>query len=621
MPKNRIDRTAFFSRWLLGPLLVVSLLSGCAVQPLQDPSSLLTSVPAAELDRASALETQGQVDEAARLYLELANRAQAPAKSELRLKATQAYLAGGRVGQARQTLDGLAPAGLVGGQLERSRLLKAELDLAAGRPKAAIAELARLNTALPKPLKIRRLGLLAAAQRLDNTPIAGAGSLAELDALLDGPARVTNQVALVATLALIGEDDLRDLTRTGRGPMKGWAEIAQLTRRHGADSQRLENAYRQWRQRRTNHPALPELARAYSGDGPGGYTSGQRVTVMLPSGGRFAAAAKAVRDGIEAAGRVDRGAGRPSLDFADSTNAGRVRTLHASVITRGADYVIGPLEKPAVEALIEARTSKVPTLALNESSAEERRALNLFQFALSPENEATEAANKGLGLGAKRALVLHPNDAWGQRLANAFGTQWRGQGGTLVGQAGFDPARSNHDTTLNRLLAGPDADLLFLVATAEMARKIHPQIRAVANKPLIVISTSHVYSGRFDATADKALIGLYFVDIPWMLDLGGEGPLAHRTVMGQTNSAAGPLARLYAMGIDAYRLAPRLSELAANPGAYHPGQTGGLAVDPLGRITRQLALGRFTETGPHLANGADQPGGARAKPAPAIGPE
>jgi len=620
MPKNRLDRAAFFSRRRLGPLLVVSALSGCAVQPLQDPSSLLTSVPAAELSRASTLEAQGRVDEAARLYLESATRAQSPARAELRLKAAQAYLAGGRTGQARETLAGLASAELIGGQLERSRLLESELDLAAGQPKAAIAKLKRLP-ALAKPLAIRHLGLLAAAQRLDNDPIASAESLAELDARLDGQARVTNQVSLVATLALTGEDDLLKLTRAGRGPMKGWAEIAQLVRLHGADPRRLDDAYRQWRQRRTSHPALPELARAYTGNGSSGYANGQRVTVMLPSGGRFAAAAKAVRDGIQAAGRLDPGDRRPSLDFADSTNASRVRTLHAAAITRGADAVIGPLEKPAVDALIEARTAQVPTLALNESTEAERRALNLFQFALSPENEAAEAANKGFALGARRALVLHPNDAWGQRLANAFSAQWRAQGGTLAGQAGFDPTSSNYDTTLGRLMDGQRADLLFLVATAEMARKIHPQIQAVATKPSIVISTSHVYSGRFDAAADKALVGLYFVDIPWMLGLGGEGPLARRTAMGQTASASGPLARLYAMGLDAYRLTPHLTDLAANPGAYFPGQTGGLAIDPLGRITRQLALGRFTESGPRLANGLEPSGERRVKPTRTLGPE
>lgn len=617
MPKNRIDRTAFFSRRLFGPLLVAALLGGCAVQPLQDPASLLTSVPSTELSRASDLEAQGRADEAARFYLQLATRAQAPAAAELRLRAVRAHLAGGRISQARQTLDALEPTGLVGGQLERSRLLKAELAIAAKQPKAAIAELKRLNARLPQALRIQRLGLLAAAQRLDNDPMASAASLSELDALLDGPARVTHQVSLVATLALISEDDLLRLSRAGRDPMRGWAEIAQLTRRHGADPQRLDNAYRQWRQRRTGHPALPELARAYAGDGPGGYASGQRVTVMLPSGGRFAAAARAVRDGIEAASRTAPSAQRPSLDFADSTKAGRVGALHASAIARGAGYVIGPLEKPAVDALTDAGTSRVPTLALNEATEPERRALNLFQFALSPENEAAEAANKGLGLGAKRALILHPDDAWGRRLADAFGAQWRAQGGTLVGQNRFDPARPISDTALKQLLAGQNADLLFLAATAEMARQIHPRIQAAMSRPVIVMSTSHVYSGRFDVAADQALVGLYFVDIPWMLELGGEGPLAHRAVMARTASAAGPLARLYAMGIDAYRLTPHLSELAANPGAYYPGQTGGLAVDPLGRITRQLVLGRFTATGPRLAAGS----AANATRNPRAGPE
>ncbi|MTW22012.1 penicillin-binding protein activator [Allochromatium palmeri] len=621
MPKNRVDRTAFSLRWRFAPLLVASVLSGCAVQPIQDPASLLASVPAAELSRANALETQGQVDEAAALYLELAPRAQAPAKAELRLQAAQAYLAGGRVSQARQTLDALEPAGLVGGQLERSRLLKAELALAAKQPKAAIAELNRLNTTLPKSLKIRRIGLLAAAQRLDNDPLASAESLLKLDALLDGPVRMTNQVSLVATLALISEDDVLKLIRSSRGPMKGWAEIAQLVQRQSADPKQLEAAYRQWHQGWTSHPALPGLVRAYTGEGPTGYATAQPLTVMLPNGGRFAAAAKAIRDGIEAANRADTVNQRPSLTFADSTKANRVRTLYASATTRGADYVIGPLEKPAVDALVDAKALQVPTLALNESTEAERRALNLFQFALSPENEAAEAANKGLSLGARRALVLHPDDAWGQRLATAFSAQWRAQGGSLLGQASFDPAWSSYNKTLDRLMAAQDADLLFLVATAEMARKIYPQIQATAKNPLIVISTSHVYSGRFDANADRALVGLYFVDIPWMLDLGGAGPLAHRAVMGQTASAAGPLARLYAMGIDAYRLAPQLSELAANPGAYVPGQTGGLAIDPLGRITRQLALGRFTETGPRLANGADRPDDSRAKTTAAVGSE
>ncbi len=188
---------------------------------------------------------------------------------------------------------------------------------------------------------------------------------------------------------------------------------------------------------------------------------------------------------------------------------------------------------------------------------------------------------------------------------NANGATWAEP--WLV-KSSFDPSLSSNEKSLAKLLASKDADLLFLVATADMARKIYPRIQAAAPKDLKVISTSHVYSGNFDTARDKALVGLYFVDIPWMLDAGGESPLARRNATGRSASAAGPLARLYAMGIDAYRLAPRLTGLAKNPGAYYAGQTGGLAIDSLGRITRRLELGRFTATG---VRPADVPEGAR----------
>ncbi|MBK1716481.1 penicillin-binding protein activator [Thiocystis violacea] len=602
MPKNCVARPSFSSPWFLAPLFLALTLSGCAVSPIQEETSILAPIPTAELNRALILETQGQPGDAAKIYLDLAAKAEPPAKAQLRIKAARAYLAGGQTTEARATLDAITQTELTAGQRELFQLTRAELSLTLGRPKDAIADLERMRTqGLPNDLKTRRLGALASALRLDNQPVAAAEALSEIDRLLVKDERLFNQVSLVSTLSALDGAELRKLTSQGRGPMKGWADIALLARHSGADPSRMESSYREWHQKHPAHPALPELGRAYAETLSGGYAAGDRVTVMLPSGGRFAAAAKAVRDGIEAARRADRGEKQPVLDFADSTNAGRVRALHAAATKQGARYVIGPLEKPAVDALTSAKALSVPTLALNEATRSDRRAENLFQFSLSPENEAAEAASKGAGLGAKTALVLYPENAWGQRLANAFQAQWRNQGGTLAGQASFNPAGSNHGKTLSKLIGGKDADMLFLVATDDMAREIHPQIRAATTKPLMVISTSHVYSGRFDATRDKPLVGLYFVDIPWMLDAGANGPLSRRAVMGQTSSAAGPLARLYAMGIDAYRLTPRLTELARNPGAYHPGQTGGLAVDSLGRITRRLELGRFTETGPRPA--------------------
>jgi outer membrane PBP1 activator LpoA protein len=51
------------------------------------------------------------------------------------------------------------------------------------------------------------------------------------------------------------------------------------------------------------------------------------------------------------------------------------------------------------------------------------------------------------------------------------------------------------------------------------------------------------------------------------------------------------------MGIDAYRLAPRVDEMGRQPGTFFPGETGGLSVDSRGEVHRQLILAQFTDRG------------------------
>ena len=597
MTQNHFARRGSFALPLLVSLLAPLIFSGCAVSPLHDEAALLAAVRSPELTRAEGLETQGKPAEAGKLYLELASKAQSPAREQLQIKASRAYLAAGQTARAKQIADGIAPQGVTAGQQGELLLIQADLAIAMDRPRDAIAYLQRAQArGLSEGLNVKRLGTLASAQRLSNDPVAAAQTLAELDAVLrDSGARLTNQVSLVSTLSPLGQSQLQTLARQGRGDMKGWAEIALLVQQNGAEQARLETRFSQWKQSNGGHPALPNLGRAYAERLSGGYKAGDQVIVMLPRGGRFADAARVIQDGIEAASRQDGGGQRPALDF--SGGAAGPKAIQAAA-EKGADFVIGPLEKPAVDALAASRTLPVPTLALNEST-QGRRAGNLFQFSLSPENEAAEAAGKAAAAGMKRALVLYPKDAWGERIAGAFRRHWSNLGGSIVGQSSFDPSWASYDRTLAKLLDQGDADLLFLVATADMARKIHPQIRAAAKRPVPVVSTSHVYSGSFDPVADKGLVGLYFVDIPWMLSTSDRGPLSRQSLKGSA-SAAGPLGRLYAMGIDAYRLTPRLPSLAGSPGAYFPGQTGGLAVDSLGHIRRQLELGRFSESGPRL---------------------
>ncbi|QVL46825.1 MAG: penicillin-binding protein activator [Thiocapsa sp.] len=598
MPKNRVDRRPLSTSITVIALLAAVSLAGCAIDPVRDEARLLAPVAGEPLRQADALAAQGQADAAAKAYLDIAKGATPPAREQLQLKAARAYLSAGDTRQAQQTIGEVSRPALTIGQREQLLLIEADLALLDGRPKDAISRLESMQVqTLPKDLKIQRLGTLAAAQRLANDPVASAESLSALDRLLDNEdARLLNQVSLITTLSALSSEELRTLARGGSGTPKGWAEIALLAHDAGADPATFLTRYRQEHSRRLGHPAHPRLAEAYVKFLSGGYASGDSVSVMLPRGGRFAGAATSVKEGIEAAGRADSSGNRPTLDFIDSSQTERARALHAKAVEAGADYVIGPLAKESVDSLAAGPALAVPTLALNQTTRDSQPAANLFQFSLSPENEAAEVANKAAAMGLKRAAVLYPEGPWGARLASAFRNQWRRLGGTLEAEAVYNPTARSFEKTVATLLGDSQADVLFLVATNELAHKLYPQIR-LSRSSVTVMSTSHVYSGVFDPARDRVLAGLYFVDIPWMLNSRAEGALSRRRLSGSSFEVANPLARLYAMGIDAYRIAPRLPALAKSPGAFYPGQTGGLSVDSLGRIQRQLALGRFGETG------------------------
>jgi outer membrane PBP1 activator LpoA protein len=335
----------------------------------------------------------------------------------------------------------------------------------------------------------------------------------------------------------------------------------------------------------------------------GDYRSNQTLAVLLPMSGRFAGAAQVVRDGIVAAQEADPPGTRPTLRFYDSAS-GSVKALVRRAAADGASLVIGPLQKPAVDALASSKSLPIPVLALNLASTKRRSPANLYQFALSPEDEAAEVANKAWNAGHRRALMLSPEGSWGNRISRAFRAEWKALGGTMAGAETFDSRAYDFSGTVAALSnkAG-GADFVFLVATPDPARQILPQIRHKIGPEMPVYSTSHVYGGRFDQQGDRGLVGLRFVEIPWLVE----------PARGDTVSSTGlhkKLPRLYAMGVDAYRLGSRLDWMLSNPQARLQGKTGVLRMDSQRRIHRDLTLVRIDATGPvkTAAVGGDEAG-------------
>jgi uncharacterized protein len=589
---------------------LVLILAGCAGSPAEERQRLLAPVPAAQLNEARALDTKGDAAGAAKYYLDLAEKAKPPTREQLRIEAARSLLAAGQAGQAAQVLDATSSKDLTQGQQQVVVLLGAEAALQLGHARQAIERLDRVQSfTLPAELRIRRLGTLSAAYRATGQPVEAAKALDEMDGLLKDPKqRLANQVSLLYALGALSPADLQRLAASGSGDLRGWAQLALLFGSAGAADATLDQRYAAWRRDQGSHPALAELPQAYFGALAGAYATGDRVAVLLPSSGGFSAGAfgtaiGAIREGILAAQRADDPSKRPQIAFVDASQAGRSRALVDAAAAGGAKYVIGPLQKPAVDSLSAGQGLPVPTLALNRATRAGKPPINLFQYALSPDDEGASVAHAAWAAGHRSALVLYPNAPWADRLVQAFRAQWAALGGRVAGQKTYGPGRAGPDAAVAGLLgAGAGADqgaaFVFLVATKESARAIWPKVRSAGVLP--AYATSLVYPGDFDPAADRVLAGLYFVDIPWML-AADDGPLSRRALGRALPKIGGSDQRLYAMGIDAYRVAPRVADLARRPGSLYPGLTGALRVDSAGRVQRQLVLGQYTATGVVLA--------------------
>lgn len=337
-----------------------------------------------------------------------------------------------------------------------------------------------------------------------------------------------------------------------------------------------------------------------------GYRGSETVVVLLPESGRFAGAAQAVRDGILAAQGADEQGRRPRLVFRDSGEGGDAASLVRAAVAQGATHVIGPLQKEGVERLASEPALPVPVLALNRAGGSALPPANLYQFALAPEDEAAAAAEKAWQAGRRNALMLYPASAWGERIAGGFRARWRTLSGGVIAAGVYEPESVDLSRAVNTLLGPAEAsaaDVLFLVATAERAREILPLVRERAGDRLAVFATSHANDG-----ATAGLMGLYYVDIPWFVAPASGDPLSYSNLRAKLPEFQPQYAHLYAMGIDAYRLAPRLADLARRPGATFDGKTGVLSLDSQRQVNRGLTLARIEAGGPVAVAAVSAPG-------------
>ncbi len=117
------------------------------------------------------------------------------------------------------------------------------------------------------------------------------------------------------------------------------------------------------------------------------------------------------------------------------TSSQSITQILAQAQQDGASLVVGPLLKESVDGVLKSGTP-LNVLALNQPETVQNRP-NVCYFALSPEDEAADAAAHIWQEGKRAPLLLVPYSALGDRVTKAFADRWAQLGGGTVLQQKF----------------------------------------------------------------------------------------------------------------------------------------------------------------------------------------
>lgn len=305
-------------------------------------------------------------------------------------------------------------------------------------------------------------------------------------------------------------------------------------------------------------------------------TGQTRIALLLPlHSATLAAPAEALRAGFMAAYERDRAGFIIDLVASDDT-VDTTLLAYRDAAARN-DMVVGPLLRPAVAAVAAGPVTK-PTLALNHPDGSTPLPQNMLTIGLAIEDEARQvAAWAQADFPAGRPLVLSGTAAWQRRLAGAFHDHWNKLGNTAyqVELPIVDGRIADNALAELKVRVDIDApDFLFAALDPEQLR----QVRATLGTSLPAYGTSSVNPGRGAGTSVAELDGVRMLDLPWQVQPDHPAAMAYPRRAGE-NHAAPDMDRLYALGIDAYRVA---REMALRPGQAITldGVTGQLNIQP-----------------------------------------
>ena len=614
------------SIWNLPLLLLLSLLAGCVPSPQTRPD---LQEPAYDplVEQAEGFASNGDYRAAASLFEQLAAGKAYPENQRLLLRAAESYFQAADPDSAAALLAQLNLSELPLYNFQR-RLLQAEMEVARNRPDEALKQLAAPPPERARIDTLRRYHRdRSEAFRLSGNLLESGRELEQRDLLTSNPTdKLENQLEILRTYAALNEAALRQAQPPATANQDGWMELTHIIKALGNDEVQINQQFASWRKKYPSHPAMPELLDGYFRELKGQYRKPEHLAIMLPESGPYARVASWLRDGLLAAYYNELAESRPRLVFYDSSSPEHIWPLYQGAVESGADMVIGPLDKESVAQLNRAHELEVPVLALNQVTPEGPPSADLYQFALSPEDETLQVADRAWTDGFNTAVMLTPAGDWGERIAATFSRRWEELGGILLERQSYNeeahdfsaPIRSllNIDQSIQRhkrleQLLGRrlefeprrrhDTGFIFLAAKYQKARQIRPQLLFHHAEGVPIYTTSHTFSGVISAAEDQDLNGIRFPVIPWLIATPETSDRLSLQQLLQIFPGAPPqYLPLLAMGIDSMHLLPQLARLHRSPREIMEGKTGNIYMDSSNHLRRQMLWAEMVNGVPRI---------------------
>lgn len=445
--------------------------------------------------------------------------------------------------------------------------------------------------------------------------------------------------------------------------LQGWLDLQQIWANSRTAPDKLKAGIKEWQIRYPNNPAaksLPtQLTQLQQVDV--GAASVAKIALLLPLNGQPALFGNAIKQGFEAAKSQGSGSVTPAVTQGENmaspeaqpqsaaqpepaalsaapaspnaeikiydTSSQPVDQLLAQAQQDGATLVVGPLLKNDVDALAKSNSS-LNILALNQPETVQSRP-NICYFALSPEDEARDAAQHIWQQNQRSPLLMIPASALGDRVAKAFASEWQHLGGGTVLQqrlGSVSDLRQSINSNSGLALTGtpvvtapqqPESvtigdltipitpvepqtvssdghvDAVYIVATSDELALIKPMIamRTGSRVGAQLYASSRSAQGVSGPDFRLEMEGLQYSEIPL---LSGGNPALMQQALSSVNSDYS-LARLYGMGVDAWSLANHFAELRQHPDFALNGNTGRITASSDCVVHRKLDWLQFKQ--------------------------